>query len=1015
VGLGSSLVAAILAGQMAARDLEADTLRQATGLARIVRERLEDGLAERYREISIAAAMLSTLDPLIEGARSEDVRRAWLARMTEGNADYAWLGVADREGRVLVAAGGLLEGKSVAERDWFKAALGGPVVGDVHEAKLLASLLPRAHEDEPLRFVDVAAPVLDREGRVAGVLGAHLNWNWARSVARRALDDEGGAAGRHLYVVGRDGRVLLEPLGPAARLAPGPERLSAALAQGRPTVAGADGRLLLVGASPPVPGAQGPTLGWTVVVLEDAVAALAPAKALGARIVLAGALVGAVLAALGWLLGGFLSAPLVGLADAVRRFGSSGGEFRLRPAGTAEIQTLSESVGGLARELRAREDTLRGLNATLEQRVAERTLALEASGARLAEREAELRALFDNVADGILTADEGGTILTCNPGAERIFGLPAAEIVGRGVHALLPGAFPAGADAFAAPAAPIGGEVEGERGDGSPFFVDLSFTPMRVGGERRFVGIVRDITGRKEAERAKAEFVSTVSHELRTPLTSIAGSLGLLAGGVAGQLPDKAQSLLGIARKNSERLVSLINDILDIEKIDSGRLEFRLQELDLAQLASQAVEQDRPFAERLGVALEFRAEEGEGPRVMADPARIGQVLANLISNAAKFSPSGAVVTVSVATRGGLARVSVEDRGTGIPEAFRPRIFQRFAQADSSDTRRIGGTGLGLSIARGIAERHGGTLGFESEEGVGTTFHLDLPLAIREAPSEAPVRVLICEDDPDIAQLLRLVVAQDGFAADIAGTAAEAERLLAERDYAALTLDLNLPDRSGLELARALRADPRTAALPVVVVSGKAAEAAAAEAEAAEAEAEAADGASDAPRGAEFRILDWLGKPIDMDRLLQSIRDAVHGRRDGLPEVLHVEDDPDTLQLVDLVMNGIARVVPASTLAEARARLDAGRFDLMLLDLALPDGSGLELLPYLDERAGRPLPVVVFSAMDVDRATAARVERALTKSRTDIAELVAAVRSVLDRNPSAFAGPHAHAPEPVHAP
>jgi PAS domain S-box-containing protein len=252
-------------------------------------------------------------------------------------------------------------------------------------------------------------------------------------------------------------------------------------------------------------------------------------------------------------------------------------------------------------------------------------------------------------------------------------------------------------------------------------------------------GVARDVSEQKrlEAERRlveqmKNEFVSTVSHELRTPLTSIRGALGLLSGGVAGQLPAMAEDMIGIAHKNSERLIRLINDMLDLEKVESGQLDFQLEPVELGALVAQSAQEHHGFARERGVRLEV-VMEAPGARALVDEGRFLQVLANLVSNALKFSPEGQVVVLRLVRHGGRLRVSVEDKGPGIPEDFRARIFEKFAQADGSDTRRRGGTGLGLSIARAFMERMGGSLGFTSNEGVGSTFWAELP----ECPAMSP--------------------------------------------------------------------------------------------------------------------------------------------------------------------------------------------------------------------------------------------------------------------------------------
>jgi PAS domain S-box-containing protein len=236
--------------------------------------------------------------------------------------------------------------------------------------------------------------------------------------------------------------------------------------------------------------------------------------------------------------------------------------------------------------------------------------------------------------------------------------------------------------------------------------------------------VVRDVNERKKLERMKDDFVSIVSHELRTPLTSIHGSLALILGGVAGEPPEKVRALTEIAARNSERLVRLVNDILDIEKIESGTMIFRPVRIELMPLVEQAVDHNRAYAHQYDVELRIVAEEEA--RVWADPDRLQQVLANLLSNAAKHSPRGGVVEIGVRRDDGRVRVSVTDHGRGIPPEFQHRIFEKFAQADTTSTRQKGGTGLGLSISKAIVERHGGRLWFETAPGAGTTFSFELP-------------------------------------------------------------------------------------------------------------------------------------------------------------------------------------------------------------------------------------------------------------------------------------------------
>ena len=256
----------------------------------------------------------------------------------------------------------------------------------------------------------------------------------------------------------------------------------------------------------------------------------------------------------------------------------------------------------------------------------------------------------------------------------------------------------------------------------------------RSGEQTGVIKMIRDITDMRKADRLKREFVAVVSHELRTPLTSIRGSLGLVTGGTAGELPEKARKLLSIAYRNSDRLSTLINDILDIEKIESGKLALSSELYSVRTLVLQAIEAHAGFAHECDVSVTLQ-ETAVDAQVQVDANRLLQVLANLLSNASKFSPRRAVVEVGIAARGPRVRVSVRDRGPGIPEEFRPYMFQKFSQVDGSDSRAKPGTGLGLAICKGLMERMGGCIDYAANPGGGTVFFFDLPIDAASAPDE----------------------------------------------------------------------------------------------------------------------------------------------------------------------------------------------------------------------------------------------------------------------------------------
>lgn len=263
--------------------------------------------------------------------------------------------------------------------------------------------------------------------------------------------------------------------------------------------------------------------------------------------------------------------------------------------------------------------------------------------------------------------------------------------------------------------------------NGTTRYVLANADPMYAsdGQQSGAVVVLHDITERKQIENMQREFVSTVSHELRTPLTSITASLGLICGGVMGEVPDELSELLVIAHQNSKRLTALINDLLDIDKLYAGKMRFELKLQPLRPLLEQAVRINQSYADSYSVNIEL----GQSPAVLikVDTLRLEQVLSNLLSNAAKFSPAGEVIFLWAEPSGdGHVRISVQDKGPGVAEAFRERIFSKFAQADASDTRQQGGTGLGLAISKELIERMEGTIGFDSTPDEGACFWFELP-------------------------------------------------------------------------------------------------------------------------------------------------------------------------------------------------------------------------------------------------------------------------------------------------
>ena len=593
------------------------------------------------------------------------------------------------------------------------------------------------------------------------------------------------------------------------------------------------------------------------------------------------------------------------------------------------------------------------------------------------------KAIFEGTLDAIVLINPSGSVETLNPAASRLFGYPANDMVRRDISLvvdLAPGEGPflerigLGSNGLAEP---FRHHVLARRADGGTVSVEAALGVMSLPDGQHIVAAFRDISEREQAERLKDQFLSTVSHELRTPLTSIIGSLALLRGGLNGDLSPGPQRLVTIAENNANRLIRLVNDLLDIEKFESGSMSLDFLPIDLRDSAGKAIEAMRGLAQKQGVELVL--ELGSAPVVVrGDGDRLVQVMSNLLGNAVRFTPPGGRVSLVVSRRAGHAEASVIDQGPGIDEELKGRLFTRFGQSMQAPTGTDRGTGLGLAISREIVRGHGGNIGYEPAPGGGSIFRFDLPLwnAVTNQPDQigAP-RVLICADQ-NHARMIVNALENSAIRADIVDGDSSLIAALGQGRYLAAVLDCHCLGGDGTHLLQEIRADPALRRLPIIAIAG--------------------NERQDPSDFASLDLIDWIPRPIDPARLNEALGSVMERHAGTMPLVLHLDDDTDTLEITSAALEGRARMARATDLAAARAFMASHSPDLVIVDLALPDGSGAEFVADLAAHGAHATPVIIYSAQDDGGEFASEVVAVLTKSKRSLSTLVETVTDILDQ-------------------
>lgn len=499
-----------------------------------------------------------------------------------------------------------------------------------------------------------------------------------------------------------------------------------------------------------------------------------------------------------------------------------------------------------------------------------------------------------------------------------------------------------------------------------------------------------------DANHHKTLFLANMSHELRTPLNAILGFSELLIDSTIGQFPDATRKrFLEQIHSSGKHLLGLINDILDLSKIEAGQMELRLQMVSVADVVGQVASTVEPLAAQKQIHLEFEA--ASAGQILADEGKLKQMILNLVANAIKFTPEGGTVTIKGARIADRLEIVVSDTGIGIAEQDLPRLFTEFQQVDSGTSRKQQGTGLGLALSRSFAILHGGDVRVESELGKGSRFTIDLPFEARsphlmpKALAESVAKaagdlsrplVLVVEDDPAAAELLGRQIERVGFRTEIARTGVEAVAMAKEHKPAAITLDILLPDVDGWEVLTRLKRDGMTSAIPVIVVS-----------------------VVDNPElGRALGALDYFVKPVEAKELVHRLRSLNFKRKSGdrKTRILVVDDEVANRDWLKEVLEPEGFTVLLAKGGQEAIELAMSRKpDLLMLDLLMPGVNGFDVVAALSGNEGtKAIPIIVLTAKSLTRADIdqlnGHVSTILKRGSTGAVDLLVQLRVVLNR-------------------
>jgi len=1034
----ASLLPLAVAATIDIRDARQRLIDSTSALLAARGDQLVGELDTFQRAYQRTAAKFARLPSVVEFCRAPEAEaarlapRARAALLVQPTADPSIRGAAllDTAGTVIIATEDALVGKNLAFHAYVREALRGKaVISDLYLAEKEVGRAPT---------IAYVAPVEGRDGTPSAYFALWVKADafWAMARASNGLAgprsfavmfDQAGIRIGHTY----SQAIVFHPGGPLAsefigaavaeqRFGDNTEELLRAVRSfpeqfDRARAAKIDGSLFRGFA--PVNGTWNYGVGRRLTVVPWTVFYMIPEASLNAQIaeltrrkvLFAGAIILIALVA-GALVAAIILRPVAALAKATDSLAR--GDLGARaPAGHAdELGRLGGGFNVMAERIQSQAIELQDINEALEHTVRERTAELRAS-------EESLATTLNSIGDAVIATDTEGKITRMNPIAEELTGWPLGDARGRrlidvfrivnedsrrpvedpATKVLREGVVVGLANhtaliardgrerAIADSGAPI------RNPDGMVTGVVLVFrdqTEERRNEDLRVKSHALEIQNRQiqQASRLKSEFLANMSHELRTPLNSVIGFAELLHDGEAGPVLPRQQQFLATILASGKHLLQLINDILDLSKVEAGKLQFQPELVDVAKIVTEVTTILRTITAAKQISLETSVAP-ELTDVFLDAARLKQVLYNYLSNALKFTPEGGKVVVRAIPEGAMAlRVEVEDTGVGIAAEDIPRLFVEFEQLEAGAAKKHGGTGLGLALVKRLIEAQGGTVGARSTVGEGSVFHAVLP---RQATGSLPPpaatfvatgragarRVLVVEDTAsDQAAIVRILEAA-GYAVQVARTGSEAIALCGRYEFDAVTLDLILPDMSGLDVLRALRADGRNREIPVVVLT-----------------------IVTEMATAGFAVHDVLAKPVNGSLLLSSLQGA--GLAPNARGRIWVVDDD--LGSRELMVTALAQLgFEATAFDRADAALEALHNELpaaVLLDLLMPGIDGFEfLVRFRSAEKNRTIPVLVWSVKDITPDELGRLRasaQAVIQKGAGITDLGATLRAFL---------------------